>query len=75
MTRDMTDNQFRAALKRHGFRFVIGWIDRPADAGGNRLSVGVTMKRVGKAWKLDKRSSIAKAIREFAEFDRKKGAA
>ena len=32
-TRDMTEAEFRAALKRNGFRLIMGgWIDRPDSA-------------------------------------------
>lgn len=68
MTRDMTKAQFRAALKRNGFRFVMGWIDRPNDAGGNRLSVGCFVNPEGGIYR---RESLAKAIREFKAFDAK----
>lgn len=57
--RDLTDRQFRAALRVRGWHFILGWIDI-----GNGVSVGAVLTRKRGGWKLDKRASLAKAIRE-----------
>lgn len=57
--RDLTDRQFRAALRARGWRIVLGWIDL-----SNGTSIGVILTRKRGGWKLDKRASLAKAIRE-----------
>lgn len=62
--RDMTRAAFRAALKRNGFRLELVWIRRP----GSNMGVGIVTDMKGK---LLRRETIRKAIRTFAEDDRK----
>lgn len=58
--RDMTRAQFAAALQRHGWRKVLLWID----VGGGR-SIGMVMIN----GKLNRRASLAHAIRQTADRD------
>lgn len=63
MTRDMTKPEFRAALKRNGFRVVLFWLDRPGVEGP---SIGIIIDQKGRVYR---RATIAHAIREFAKHD------
>ena len=56
--RDMTRNQFNTALQRRGWRKVLLWIEV-----GNGRSIGMVM--VG--GKINRRASLAHAIRESAQ--------
>lgn len=67
--RDMTDHEFYDALKRRGYKIVLLWITRPADSS---LSVGLVAKKRRGQWGINKRASLAKAIRLFKEHDRNK---
>jgi hypothetical protein len=72
MTRDLTEDQFRAALKRHGFGLLLGsWItsrEKPS------LWVGIRLKKRRGQWEIDRRASLAKAIKLFAEHKEKTNA-
>jgi hypothetical protein len=58
--RDMTRAQLTEILRRRGWRMVLGsWIDI---GGGHSIGMVMTRKRSG--WKIDRRASLAKAIRE-----------
>jgi len=63
-TRDMTRAQLAEILRRRGWRLVLGgWIDI-----GGGCSIGVIMTRKRGGWKIDRRASLAKAIREAAKL-------
>jgi hypothetical protein len=58
--RDMTRAQLTEILRRRGWRLILGsWIDI---GGGTSIGIIRTRKRSG--WKIDRRASLAKAIRE-----------
>ena len=58
--RDMTRAQLTEILRRRGWRMVMGgWIDI-----GGGTSIGTVMTRMRGGWKIDRRASLAKAIRE-----------
>lgn len=58
--RDMTRAQLTEILRRRGWRMVLGsWIDI-----GGGTSIGIIMTRKRSGWKIDRRASLAKAIRE-----------
>ena len=65
MTRDLTDRQFLAALKRHGFgRPVLGgWVEHPDCP--NR-SFGLRLRQSRSGWTLDKRGSLKKLLADLA---------
>ena len=62
--RDMTDSEFKAALKRRGWSWVMGWVDIPKQDGRCSLGIGCIMKKKAGKWVVDKRATLAKAIRE-----------
>lgn len=58
--RDMTRAEFKAALRRRGWRQVLMWVDI-----GGGTSIGMVMLHKGRrGWTVDRRASLAKAIRE-----------
>jgi hypothetical protein len=59
----MTDSEFKAALKRRGWSWVMGWVHIPKQDGHGSLGVGCVIKRSGGKWVADKRATLAKAIR------------
>jgi hypothetical protein len=63
MARDMTEKQFKAALTRRGWRKVLMWIDL-----GRGHSVGLIMIKGPRGYKVNRRASLAHAIRT-AEAD------
>jgi hypothetical protein len=64
--RDMTRAEFKAALQRRGWRQVLMWIEI-----GPSGSIGMVMTRKGKrGWQVNRRASLAKAIREAVPVSR-----
>lgn len=70
--RDMSDRQFLDALKRNGFsRPVLFWVHDKTDAAAG-VSFGMLVTRKGK---ILKRATIAKLIKDRAEYAEKRKAA
>lgn len=59
MARDITASQFRAALDRHGFRWALFGVQI-----NRAVTIGAILSRRDGEWKLDRRATLAKALRE-----------
>lgn len=62
----MTEREFRAALKRNGFKLVLLWIWR-ASPTDDQVNMGVGVISYGK--RVNFRASLAYAIKRFREAD------
>jgi len=71
--RDMSRREFHAALARRGWRISLLWIVGMRDADGHSMGVGLVMSKKRGEWKIDRRASLAKAIRESKRPGRQKG--
>ena len=68
-TRDMTQSEFRDALRRHGWTQTLLWISGIDRQTGNTCGVGMVMTRKRGGWKFDRRATLAKAKRELESKD------
>lgn len=66
-TRDMTEREFKAALKRNGLKLVLMWIWR-ANPTDDQVNMGVGVVSYRKTG-VHFRESIAYALRRFREAD------
>jgi DNA-binding NarL/FixJ family response regulator len=57
--RDMSRKEFNAALARRGWRKVMMWIQVD-----DRRSIGMVMRKGRSGYRINRRASLAKAIRE-----------
>ncbi|WP_372570393.1 hypothetical protein [Ruegeria jejuensis] len=67
--RDMSDSQFKAALKRRGFRKVLVWFEH-ADAPNHSFG-GVFSQKAGR---LHRRATLAKIIKDLDGVKKSAGA-